>query len=103
MDLDSHKQCGGASCPVWGVLTGELRFSLLLIRRKKLGCALPRFLLLSRNAQLGLWVIITNVANNRDPDLRPPELTSQLRLMGHIFGAPVSPLPNGDISVFIMK
>lgn len=41
---------------VWGVSSEELSFSLLLVYRKKLDCALLLFLLLSRNAQLGLWV-----------------------------------------------
>lgn len=48
-------------------------------------------------------LLITNVVNDSGPDLGLPGLTSQLRLMAPLFGAPVSPLQNGEITVFFMK
>lgn len=54
VDFESHEWCyvlSSMGYPHWRAV-----FSLLIVHRKKLDCALLVFLLLSWNAQLGLWV-----------------------------------------------
>lgn len=104
MNFDSHKQCNRGSVQsvlsMWGVPTERaVLFSVACLQEKD--CALLLFFCLWMFSEgRGLF---TTVVKNTDPDLRLQGLTSWLHLMGHIFGAPVSPLQSGDISASIRK